>query len=82
VADFKVGKVSHFYDKIGVAVIDVLGTIGVGDQIRFSGSNEFSQKITSMQVEHKKIKEAKKGEVVGLKVDEPLKKGDEVFKAS
>ena len=81
-AKFKVGKISHFYDKIGVAVIEVLGTLAVGDKIAISGSNEFNQEVTSMQVEHSQIKEAKKGQVVGLKIDQPVKKGDEIHKAS
>lgn len=81
-ADFKIGKITHYYDKIGVAVIEVLGTIAVGDKIRISGSDEFSQEITSIQVEHEKKKEARKGSVVGLKLDQPAKKGDEIYKTS
>jgi putative protease len=79
-ADFKVGKITHYYDKIGVAVIEVLGTVKVGDKIRIAGSAEFEQEIGSMQIEHEQIQEAKKGQVIGLKVDQPAKKGDEVFK--
>lgn len=81
-ANLKVGKVSHFYDKIGVAVIDVLGSLAVGDKIKVSGSTDFEQEVSSMQVEHEKVKQAKKGQVIGLKVDQAVKKGDEVFKSS
>jgi putative protease len=83
VADFKVGKITHYYDKIGVAVVDILGTIAAGDKIRISGHDkEFEQKVGSMQIEHESVKTAKKGDTIGLKVDQPVKKGDEIFKVS
>lgn len=80
VADTKVGNISHYFDKIGVAVVEVLATIKVGDKIKITGHEESEQEIASMQVEHENVKEAKKGESVGLKVDQPVKKGDEVFR--
>ena len=81
-ADSKIGNVTHYYDKIGVAVVDILASIKVGDKIKFTGTNEFEQEISSMQVEHKKVDKAKKGDQIGLKVDQPVKEKDEVFKAS
>ncbi len=83
VANFKVGRVTHYYDKISVAVVDILGTLAVGDKVKISGhDNEFEQTIGSMQVEHENVETTKKGETVGLKVDQPVKKGDEIFKIS
>ncbi|MBM3205515.1 hypothetical protein FJZ41_01525 [Candidatus Shapirobacteria bacterium] len=80
-ADTKVGEIIHFYDKIGVAVVKVLSPIKVGDRLKISGHDkEFEQEVTSMQVEHKSINEAKKGDDVGMKVDQPVKDGDEVYK--
>lgn len=79
-ADVKVGSISHYFGKIGVAVLDVTGTIKVGDKIKIkSRGQEFNQEVDSIQVEHENIKEAKKGQSVGLKVDQPVKSGDEVF---
>lgn len=81
--DFKVGEVTHYYDKIGVAVVELTGSLAVGDEIRISGhGNEFTQKVDSMQIEHENVKEAKKGQAVGLKVDQKVKDSDEVFKIS
>jgi translation elongation factor EF-1alpha len=81
--DTKVGKIVHYYDKIGVAVIKVASPIKVGDRIKISGhENEFEQEVTSMQVEHKNINQAKKGDDVGMKVDQPVKDGDEVYKVA
>jgi len=80
-ADIKVGKVTHYFDKIGVAVVELTDRLAVGDTIRISrSSSDFTQTVSSMQVEHKQIEEAKKGDTVGLKVDEPVDVGDEVFK--
>lgn len=80
-ADTLVGKISHYYDKISVAVVEVLSTIKVGDSLKITGhDNEFTQTIDSMQVEHEAVQEAKKGLAIGLKVDQPVKPGDEVYK--
>ena len=80
-ADVKLGKISHFYDKISVAVVEVLAPIKVGDKIKITGhDNEFEMEIVSMQVEHKQVDKAKKGQAIGLKVDQPVKPGDDVFR--
>jgi len=78
-SDKPIGKVTHYYDKIGVAVIDVSGTLKVGDTVKFSGHEEFTQKIESIQMEHEQIQEAKKGMSVGVKVDKKVKEGDLVY---
>jgi putative protease len=79
--NLKVGSVSHYYPKIGVAVIDLVSSVHTGDKISFSGSLNFIQTIESMQIEHESISSAKKGQTVGLKVDQPVRPGDEVTKA-
>jgi len=83
-ADFKVGKVTHYFNKIGVAVVELVGTLTVGDSIkivRHSGE-EFTMPVSSMQMEQEQIKEGKKGQTIGLKVDTEVKEGDEIFKIS
>jgi len=82
VADFKIGKVTHFYDKIGVAVIELSGSLSVGDKIKFTrgGEDLFEQEVKSMQIEHEKKDSVKKGDVIGLKVDKEVKEGAEVYK--
>jgi putative protease len=79
---FKVGKVTHYYDKIGVAVVELTADLAVGDRIKFTrgGEDIFEQTVESMQVEHNKIDSAKKGDTIGLKVDQPVKEGAEIFK--
>ncbi len=79
--DIQIGKVTHFYDKIGVAVIEVLNQkIKVGDVVKISGhDSEFNQTITSLQIEHNQVKEVDVGETCGVKVDQPVKFGDVLF---
>lgn len=79
--DKPVGKVVHFYDKLGVAIIDLdKGGLKVGDGIKFKhGDMEFSQKVESLQVEHESVDSVKKGDSFGVKVDKPTKVGTEVY---
>lgn len=78
----KVGKVTHFYDKIGVAVVDLETDLAIGDTIKFvrGGEDLFEQKVSSIQVEHEKVEVAKAGQTVGLKTDQEVKDGAEVYK--
>ena len=76
----KIGKITHFFNKIGVAVLELEGKLKAGDTIVISGrGQEFEQAVDSMQVEHEQVTEAKKGDAVGLKVGQPVKEGDEVY---
>lgn len=82
--DGKIGKITHFYDKIGVAVLALTSPLKVGDRIRFvrGGEDLFEQVVESMQVDHESVEEAKSGDEVGLKTTEQIKDGAEVFKVS
>jgi putative protease len=76
----KIGTVTHYYNNIGVAVLELSGKLSVGDRVKFvSGKNEFEQTVESMQIEHENIKSAKKGDMIGLKVDEKVNEGTEVY---
>jgi putative protease len=76
-----VGTVTHYYGKIGVGVIDLVDTLKVGDEVLIQGKvTNFRQKIESMEIEHKKVEVATKGQSIGLKVVERVREGDKVFK--
>jgi len=81
-ADFKIGVVSHYYDKIGVAIVDLDAPLSIGDKIKFArgGEDLLEQKVESIQIEHEKRDSAGKGDVIGLKVDKEIKEGAEVYK--
>lgn len=77
-----IGKVVHYYDHIGVAIVELAASLKVGDTICFKRSDiEVVQTVKSLQEEHKDISAAKKGQVVGMKVDVPLKEGTLVVAA-
>ncbi len=77
-----VGKITHYFSHISVAVIDLSGVLNEGDSIRITGgeNTDFNQEVGSMEVDHKKVKTAKKGDSVGLKVDEKVREGYNVYK--
>lgn len=79
--EIEVGKISHYFPKIGVAVLDVTAEVKTGDKIHIVGTTtDFEQEVFSMQVDKTPIKIAKKGQSVGLKVDELIREGDRVYK--
>lgn len=85
IADKKIGVVTHFYDKISVAVVKLeKGDLKVGDQIKFvdSAGDEFKQKVESMQIEHANIDIAKASDEFGLKVINAVKPKTQVFKVA
>lgn len=79
--DIQIGKVTHYYDKLGVAIVEVMNqALKVGDRVKVSGHDkEFTQEVTSLQVEHEKVDKVKAGETCGMKVDEPVKLGDVLY---
>ncbi|MBM3294341.1 MAG: hypothetical protein FJY82_07420 [Candidatus Aminicenantes bacterium] len=80
-AENPIGKVTHYFDRIGVAVLNLTDTIKVGDTIRFRGhSTDFTQEVSSLQIEHQNVAEARPGQDVALKVDQKVHPHDAVFK--
>ncbi|OHB17967.1 MAG: hypothetical protein A2913_01485 [Parcubacteria group bacterium RIFCSPLOWO2_01_FULL_40_65] len=75
-----IGKISHYYDKIGVGIIELNGALKSGDTIRVKGKDtDFEQVIDSMQIEHEQVEKVKKGDVIGIKMSQKVKEGDEVY---
>jgi len=76
-----IGKISHYFGNIEVAVIELTSALKIGDVIKVvGGETDFTQTVKSMEVEHKKMKTAKKGESVGLKIKEKVREGYRVYK--
>jgi translation elongation factor EF-Tu-like GTPase len=76
-----IGKITHYFGKIGVAVVQLEDTLKVGDTIRIVGGQiDFTQTVDSMEIEHQKVKEAKAGDSVGLKVNQKVREGYKVYK--
>jgi len=76
-----VGKVTHYFTKIGVAVVELSDTLSVGDRISIEGTTtNFQQTVESMQIEHKNVEKASPGDSIGMKVRERVREGDLVYK--
>lgn len=76
-----VGEVTHFFTNINVAVIKLSGTLKAGEKILIEGATtNLEQAADSMQIEHKEVKEAKKGDSIGLKVKDRVREGDKVYR--
>ncbi len=76
----KVGTVAHYFGKIGVAVVEVTAPLKVGDRITVRGlKTSLDQTVESMEVDHKSVTTAKKGDSIGLKVNGYVREGDAVY---
>jgi len=75
------GEVSNYFEHIGVAAIKLSAGLKVGDKIRVVGGEvDFEQNVASMQVQHKVVQKAEKGDEIGIKIKEKVRKGYKIFK--
>ena len=81
-AEVELGKVTHYFSKIGVAAIQLTqDTLRVGETIHVKGhTSDFLQKIDSMQIDGKSVSEATIGQSIGLRVKDHAREHDQVFK--
>ena len=77
-----IGRITHYFSNIEVAVIELTSPLKVGDKIRVVGGKEtdFEQKVSSMQIDHEQVKSGKKKDSVGMKIDEKVHEGYKVYK--
>lgn len=76
-----IGKITHFFPKISVAVIELSADLNVGDKISIEGATtSVEQNVDSMQMEHQNVESASSGDAVGLKVADKVRAGDKVYK--
>ncbi|MDP4008917.1 MAG: hypothetical protein Q8P71_00640 [bacterium] len=71
-----IGKVTHYYGKAGVAVVELAGNLKIGDRVRIEiGDQMFDQEVSSLHKELEPIQQAQKGDTVGMKVVQKAKPG-------
>ena len=76
----KVGVVTHYYTHLMVGIVKFKKDVKLGDRVLFLGhTTNFEQELDDIELDHKKVDEVKKGDEVGVKVDEKVREGDEVF---
>ena len=77
----EIGKITHYYGKVSVGIIELKEQLKIGDTIRVKGAHDdFTQKVDSIQIEHNSIVEAKKGDEIGVKLIQPVHSNDKVYK--
>ena len=75
------GRITHYYDSIGVAAIEVSDYIEVGNSIHIKGhTTDFEQKVESIQIEHQTVTKAVRGQAIGLKVKDYVREHDLVYR--
>jgi hypothetical protein len=78
--DIWIGKVIHYYTRLGVAAIHLSGELKIGDAIVILGhTTELIQGVHSMEIDHKKVLAASSGCNVAIQVIEPVRVGDSVY---
>lgn len=80
-ARVQIGEITHYFNRIGVAVVSLTGDLRVGDVIHILGRlTDFQQQVTSLQIEHQSIQAAGAGQEVAMKVSRPVRPHDRVYK--
>ena len=75
-----IGKITHWYDKIGVAVVELEKGLELGDKVKIKhGDQEFEETIASMELDHKPVKSGKKGQGVAIKLSKKAGEGSEIY---
>ena len=81
--EIQIGRVIHYYKRIGVAVLELTDDLGLGDRILILGhTTDFTQQVNSMEIDHQKIQSAGRGMEVALLVEEPVRKSDRVYRVA
>jgi len=77
----EIGRITHFFTKISVAVIELTMPLAVGDTIMIKGpTTDFEQPVESMQIEHNNVQRAEAGQSIGLRVAQRVRENDMVYK--
>ncbi len=75
-----IGEITHYFTAIGVAIVKAKKNFKKGVRIHIKGATtDFYQDIYSMQLNHKDVSKASKGQQVGMKVDQRVREGDKIY---
>jgi translation elongation factor EF-1alpha len=79
----EIGEITHYYSNISVGIIQLSDALKIGETIHIKGhSEDFTQPVDSMQIEHADVSEAGPGDVIGIRVTNKVHPGDKVLKVS
>ncbi len=75
-----IGEVTHYFDRIGVAVIHLWDRLAIDDWVQiYGGVTNIVQQVESMQIDHEPIDEAFADQEVALQVIDRVQKGDWIY---
>jgi selenocysteine-specific translation elongation factor len=81
--EVEIGKVSDFFAHPVVAGITLTKTLEVGDKIHIKGhTTDMELTVESMQINNVNVPQAKKGDAIGIKVSDRVRRGDTVYKVT
>ena len=70
----------RIFDRISVALVKLQHSLNLGDKVRFQGQKtDFTQEVTSLQIDRQPVESAHFGREVAIKVDQPVQKGDRLL---
>ena len=79
--EVEIGKVTHYYDHLGVAVLELVEGLKLGDKIHIYGhATDFKQRVTSMEVDHHTVLWVKPGDNLAIRVLQPVHVHDMVYR--
>jgi putative protease len=80
-AEKEIGRITNYFSKIGVAVVELTAPLQLGDEVHIvGGGRDFQQKVESMQVEHQAIDKAEAGQEIAIKLDQKARPNDIIYK--
>ncbi len=80
-AEMLVGRVTHYFSRIGVAALSLDAALGEGDEIHIVGhTTDLEGTVQSMEIEHRRVNQAGPGDDAAMKVAGKVRGGDLVFR--
>ena len=79
--EIEIGRITHYFNHLNVAVLSLSDGLKLGDIIHILGHvTDFTQRVGSMEVEHHTVVWVKPGDDVAIKVAEPVREHDIVYR--
>jgi hypothetical protein len=77
-----IGIITHYFPHVKAAVVKLKAPLSVGDSIKVKGhTTDFTQIISSLQIDRVPVQSAKKGAEIGIQVNSRVRQHDTVYKA-
>ena len=79
--EVEIGRITHYYNHLNVAVLNLNDVLKLGDKIRIRGhATNLVERVASMEVDRRMAIWAKPGDDVTIKVNGPVHTHDVVYR--